>query len=255
MFRETMRRLVGTAAAGLLAATMAFPAAAQTAEGDGFLIGEPTARLNLRLGLSQPRASSDLFRESFDSLTLSRGSFRAPDFGAELGIRLTSMLDFTLGAEYAGRSAKSDYRYFYDNNRQPIEQTTTFQRIPITAGLKAYLASPGRSIGTLAWIPSRFVPWVGAAAGASYYRFAQEGDFIGAGATMPVYHDALVSTGWGFAAQGSAGVDVSVTARTALTFEGRYTRAHAPLNRNYYDGYEALDLSGGSLAVGLTFRM
>ena len=243
------------AAAVVLAATIAVPAAAQTTEADGFLIGQPTVRLNLRLGLAQPTASSDLFRESFDSLSLSRGSFRAPDLGAELGFRLTPTLDLTMGIEYAGRRAKSDYRYFYDNNRQPIEQTTTFERVPITAGLKAYLRPPGRSIGTLAWIPSRVVPWVGASLGASYYRFAQEGDFIGPGATMPVYHETLVSKGWGFATQGSAGVDVSVSARTAITFEGRYTHSRAGLDPNYYYGYEALDLSGGSLAVGLTLRI
>jgi hypothetical protein len=248
-------RLRLTGAAALLAVGLvAAPAQGQTGSGDGYLFGAPSVQFTIRAGFAQPGASSDLFAESFDMFSLKKSSFGAPDIGAELGVRLAPRLDLTFGAEYAGRSAKSDYRQFFDNNQQPIEQTTTFQRVPLTAGLKAYLAPRGRSIGTLAWIPSSISPWVGAAGGATWYRFVQEGDFINM-STMGVYNDKLESHGWGLAWQGMAGVDVNLSTRTAVTLDARYTRSHAALDRNYFSGYGDLDLSGASVALGLTFRL
>jgi opacity protein-like surface antigen len=250
-----MRRLTTAGGAALLAAAIvAAPARAQTGSGDGYLFGAPRAQLTLRAGFAQPGASSDLFEESFTDFSLSKRSLASPDVGAELGIRLAPRLDLTLGAEFAGRSSKSDYRKFEDNNKKPIEQTTTFHRVPLTAGLKAYLLPRGRSIGTLAWIPSTISPWVGAAAGATWYRFLQEGDFINP-TTMAVYSDKLESKGWGMAWQGMAGVDVSVSTRTAVTLDARYTKSHAPLDGSYFSGYGDLDLSGASVALGLTFRL
>jgi hypothetical protein len=256
MFEELRARVVVPAA--LLVLAVAAPARGQVGGGNGFLFGAPSGQISIRAGYSQPSAGSDLFTESFQTFSLQRSSLGAPDLGAELGINLLPQLDLTLGIEFAGRSRNSDYRHFVDNNNNPIEQTTTFQRIPVTAGLKAYLLPPGRSIGSLAWIPSSVVPWVGAAVGMTHYRFAQEGDFIGPQGTdgsLPVYSDKLESSGWGYTGQASAGVDVSISARTAVTLDARYTRAHATLDRNYFSGYNDLDLSGASVALGLTFRL
>jgi opacity protein-like surface antigen len=256
MSRQMQRRMAGVAAL-LAVAIGAAPAGAQTNGGDGFLFGQPSAQISVRAGYARPGASSDLFTESFDQFSLTKSSLASPDVGAELGVRLAPRLDFTLGVEYAGRATKSDYRYFYDNNQQPIEQTTTFNRVPVTAGLKAYLTPRGRAIGSLAWIPASVTPWVGAAAGATWYRFQQEGDFIGppTPAGLPIYNDKLESSGWGFAMQGSGGVDVNVSARMAVTADARFTRSHAALDRDYFTGYQDLDLSGVSVALGLTFRL
>jgi len=240
-----------------LALAVATTARAQVGGGDGYLFGPPNGQISIRAGYSQPSASSDLFTESFDIFSLQKSSLRAPDVGAELGFSLRPQLDLTLDIGFSGRSSSSDYRHFAENNK-PIEQTTTFQRIPITAGLKAYLLPRGRSIGTLAWIPSGVVPWVGAAVGMTHYRFVQEGDFVAPAAsdgTFPIYSDKLESGGWGAAAQLSGGVDVNLSTRTAVTFDARYIRSHASLDRNYFSGYNDLDLSGASLALGLTFRL
>jgi hypothetical protein len=251
MSRKMIRKLTGATA--LLVVGIAAPARGQTGSGDGYLFGPPKAQFTIRAGYSRPAASSDLFAESFDMFSLKKSSFGAPDLGAELAIRLAPRLDLTLGVDYAGRSTKSDYRDFYDGTN-PIEQRTTFQRVPLTAGLKAYLTPRGRSIGTLAWIPSSVSPWVGAAGGVTWYRFVQEGDFIDM-STMAVYGDRLESKGWGLAWQGMAGVDLNMSPRTAVTLDARYTGSHAALDRNYFSGYQDLDLSGVSVALGLTFRL
>jgi hypothetical protein len=255
MFQELRGKVAVPAA--LLVLAIAAPARGQLSGGNGYLFGAPSGQISIRAGYSQPSAGSDLFAESFQTFSLQRSSLGAPDLGAELGITVLPQLDFTLGIEFSGRSSGSDYRHFAEDGK-PIEQTTTFQRIPVTAGLKAYLLPRGRSIGSLAWIPSSVVPWVGAAVGMTHYRFAQEGDFIGparADGSIPIFTDNLESSGWGFTGQASGGVDVNVSTRTAVTLDARYTRAHATLDRNFFSGYNDLDLSGASVALGLTFRL
>ena len=90
---------------------------------------------------------------------------------------------------------RSEFRHFIDNNDQPIEQTTTFRRVPITIGVKQYLTSTGRSIGKFAWIPSRFAPYVGAGGGTMFYSFRQDGDFIDF-QTNDVFPSYYASSGW-----------------------------------------------------------
>src|SRR4030095_14633059 len=98
----------------------------------------------------------------------------------------------------------------------PIQQTTTFVRLPITASARFDLTEPGRAIGRLAWIPARFTPYVGAGGGALYHRFEQNGDFIDF-ATTRVFPDQFRSSGWTATVHALAGLDVSFSPRYALS--------------------------------------
>ena len=69
-------------------------------------------------------------------------------------------------------------REFTDNNDLPIQQSTKYRRVPLTVGLKYYLADRGRSVGEFAYIPSKIAPYVGVGAGAMWYKFEQNGDFV-----------------------------------------------------------------------------
>ncbi|MEP6495218.1 MAG: hypothetical protein ABJF01_21205 [bacterium] len=147
---------------------------------------------------------------------------------------------------------RSEFRAFIDNDHHPIEQATSFRRIPVTVGIKQYLTSTGRSIGKLAWIPSRFAPYVGAAGGMMYYRFRQGGDFIDFNTTA-VFPDTYMSDGWARVAHAMAGVDYSLGSRFALTTEARYLWSSAELSNDFVD-FQRLDLSGLSTTVGLSVR-
>mgnify|MGYP006140199899 CR=1 FL=1 len=114
-------------------------------------------------------------------------------------------LHVALGTAYAGSERRSEYREFEDNKDQPIEQTTTFQRVPVTAGVKAYLTPVGRRIGRFAWVPSRVAPFVGAGGGGMWYRFRQQGDFINT-ETLIIRTDRLRSSGWTKTAHAFAGI-------------------------------------------------
>ena len=237
--------------AGALALLGAAPARAQSS-GDGFLFRPPVAALTLRGGFDRANAGSAIFTFARDQLTLRRGDFSGPSGGAELAIRLAPRADLVLGAAYTGASAPSEFRHFVDNNDLPIEQTTSFRRLPLTAGVKAYLAPRGRSIGSFAWVPSRVVPYVGAGGGAMWYRFRQTGDFVNE-STLDVFGDTFTTSGWAPAAYGAAGVDFSLSPHVALTGEGRYTWARATPGTDF-QGFDRIDLSGFAATAGVSFR-
>ena len=124
--------------------------------------------------------------------------------------------------------------------------------MPLTASLKWYVVPRGESVARLAWIPSRFVPYLGAGAGVSWYRFKQEGDFIDF-ATMNVFPDTYESTGNALLVQAFGGLDVTLSPHMALTTELRYAYGRAPLEEDFV-GFDKLDLSRLTATAGLSFR-
>lgn len=220
--------------------------------GAGFLFGTPPATLTVRGGLGHASAGSDIFSFTTERLTLGRGDFSGPAAGADLSFRLTPRLDLQLSGTYAGSTRSSEFIDWVDQDDQPIEQTTRFVRVPLTAGVRAYLTPRGHSIGQFAWVPARVAPYVGAGGGAMWYLFRQEGDFVDF-ETLDVFSDRLESQGWTATAHALAGADLTLSPRLALTGEARYAVARARLS-NAFDQFDPIDLSGLSATVGLTVR-
>jgi hypothetical protein len=243
-----MRHLVASA---LLVVAAASPVRAQ-ATGNGYMFGAPDARFSIHAGYARAGAGSDLFDQVTSDLSLNKSDFSGPSIGGELAVTLSPRLDLALQADYVGISKGSDYRHFAENGA-PIRQTTTFKRVPVTANIRAYLVPRGRAIGKLAWIPSSVVPWIGAGGGFMWYQFRQQGDFVDP-TTLNIYTDNFDSNGWTPTLQGMGGVDVNLSTRLAFTADLRYNWARASLSRDFV-GYNRLDLSGVSTALGFTVRL
>jgi hypothetical protein len=239
--------LLATAALSVFAAS----APAQDA-GKGFLFGAPEASFAVRGGWALATASSDLFSFTTQQLTLSKRDFSSPSGDAELAVRLGDRWELALGAGVAEMNKNSEFRHYIDNFDKPIEQRTGFRRVPITLDIKRYLGSTGRSIGKYVWIPSRLVPYVGVGAGAMFYRFIQEGDFVDY-ETLDVFHGRFLSDGWTMTEHVRGGVDYSLSPRFVFTTDARFTYARAPLSKDF-DGFHRLDLSGLSTTAGLSVR-
>jgi outer membrane protein W len=220
--------------------------------GDGFLFGAPTGSLTIRGGWAVASARSDLFSFTTEQLTLKRGDFSSPSGDVDLAFFVNPRTQIVASASVASRSKSSEFRNYIDNNDLPIEQTTSFLRVPVTIGVKRYLTPTGRSIGKFAWIPARVAPYVGGGVGAMYYRFRQSGDFIDF-KTLDVFSSLFASDGWTPTAHGQAGIDYSLNPRFALTGEARYIWSKASLSHDF-SGFENLDLSGFSTTVGLAVR-
>lgn len=230
---------------------LALPVRAQVS-GDGFLFREPAATLSLHGGYARADAASDLFSFSTERLTLGAGDFSGFTGGADLALRVSPRADLLLSAAYAGRISDSEFRDWVDDDDLPIEQSTLFERVPVSAGFKAYVAPRGRRVGSFAWIPARVAPYVGAAGGAMWYRFRQDGDFVDF-ESLEIFSDRLESSGWTPTLQALTGADISLTPRLALKAEARYSWAEAKLS-NSFDQFDPIDLSGLAATIGLSVR-
>jgi opacity protein-like surface antigen len=239
-------------AAAMLAGT-AGPSVAQSA-GDGYRFHSPVVTLTVRGGYARASAGSDVFDDVTSNLTLDRGDFSSITAAGDVALHIKPRVDLVLSAAFSRSHQKSEFRAFVDNNDLPIEQTTTFERVPLTANVRLNLAAPGRSVGRLAWIPNRIVPYVGAGLGAMRYQFKQEGDFVNF-ATNAVFSSVLdTESRWALVTQGMAGVDYNLSTQLGLSLDVRYVHARGELGSSF-TGYERIDLSGTTATVGLSFRL
>lgn len=237
----------------LAAAALLLPAiAGAQASGDGYAFGRPHASVTIRGGVAQPMAGGQLFDDVRDQLTLGSGSFTTGTLGVDVDIRLLSRVNLQLGGTWGSRTSDSHFRDFTDTDDQEIEQRTKFTRVPLTAGLKVHLVEPGRAVGSLAWIPRKLVPYVGAGGGVMYYRFEQKGDFVDF-ENLDVFRSTLRTSGWAPGGYLNTGIDLAVRPTVGLVTDLRYDFARGP-TRDEFELYDRIDLSGLSASVGLSFR-
>lgn len=229
------------------------PGARAQGAGDGFLFFRPSGSWTLRGGYTMPSANSDIFSFTSNNFTVNRGDFSTFDVGGDLAFTIAPRFDLVFDISYSGMSKGSEYRNFVDNNQQPIQQTTSFQRTPITVNVRYYLTDRGRQIGQYAWVPNRIVPYVGAGVGAMYYDFEQKGDFIASDSAMTVFPDALLSRGWAPMAQLLGGVEWELGPNWSLRTEARYLAGSAALSSDFV-GFHRIDLSGMTSSVGFFLR-
>ncbi len=181
--------------------------------GDGFLFHVPVATWTVRGGFDHAFASGDIF-------------------------------NFV---------TQPEFRDWVDQNNQPIEQTTSLRRVPVTLGVRHYLSSRGRSIGRFAWIPAARDTYVGLGAGLMQYRFHQVGDFVDF-QTLNVFPDEFESKAWTPVLHALAGLDLGLGRFLLLNGEARYTWARGPMSRDYV-GFKRIDLSGLAVTAGLSLRL
>lgn len=246
------RRYAPLLLVGITAAVIAKPLPAQSA-GDGFLFHVPRGSWGLRVGFDHAMAGGDVFDFVTKELTLRRSDFSSATLGANIAIRVADRNDVVFDVSYAGVARGSEFRDWIDNNNQPITQTTSLRRIPVTIGLRHYLGPRGRAIGRFAWIPAAQTPYVGIGAGVMDYRFRQVGDFVNP-QTLNVSYDEFESHAMTPVVHALAGMDFAVGRFFLLNGELRYTWARGPMRDDYYN-YNKIDLSGLSATAGFSFRL
>lgn len=227
-------------------------ASAQAGSGDGFLFGAPRGSFTLRGGITRPSEGSDLFAFVRKELTVGRGDFTGGSLSGELAFFASDRLALQLGVGFSRRTVASVYRDWVDNDDREIEQSTVLRRVPLSAGLRYNLLPSGRSLGRLAWVPARAVPYVSGGVGITWYSFRQAGDFVDY-QTLDVFGTSLASSAWAPTAFGAVGVDYALAARLGLVLEARYDGARARMSSDF-SGFNSIDLSGVAATAGLTVR-
>ena len=222
-----------------------------TSQGD-FLFGPPKGAFGIRAGMAFPRADSEIFEFAAENLTLTRDDFNSAMIGFDLAFRLNDRLDAVIGLDYSRGSERSEYRDFVDELDLPIVQETRLSQVPLTASLKFYLTSRGRSIGQYAWIPRSVAPYIGAGGGFVWYRFEQFGDFVDF-LDLAIFTSEFVSDGWAALAHVFAGIDFKLNTKLALGLETRYSWGTAELDRDFVS-FDKIDLAGFRATAGLYWK-
>jgi opacity protein-like surface antigen len=242
----------------LVLAPMLVPATPVAAQSPDFLFHRPTGTVSFYGGWSVQRESSDLFDFVRDWLTVEQGDFSAPVFGGDIGFQLTDRLDAVLGLEWAGTERRSEYRDWVEDG-WPIEQTTSLSVTRLNATGRLYLLDRGQTIGTFAWVPTRWSPYVGGGGGVTWYTFEQWGDFVDyqtiddpEGAI--IFTDSFRSSRSGVGAHALAGLEFSLTRRVVLRGEYRYNWGSAAVDSRAFDGFQPIDLSGHRGTIGIATR-
>lgn len=257
--RDRAGRWVGASLLLLLAGGvgLAAPSEARAQSPDGYRLSTPRASFSVKMGYAAPRTSSEVFDFIQDTLTVGPRDFDALSLGAELALRVSERLDVTFDLGYARGESFSEFRNWVDQDDLPIQQSTSFRRTPLTVGARAYLLDRGTQVGSFAWVPRSWAPYVGGGVGYMWYEFVQRGDFVDF-QTLDIFNDRLRSAGGGFTAHGLAGVEVSLGSQFVLTTEGRYRFGNAGMNRDFGgagdQGFGDIDLSGFEVNVGLGLR-
>jgi opacity protein-like surface antigen len=214
-----------------------------------FLFNRPHTSIGVRGSYTFARAGSDWYDFVTDQLTLDKHDFSSGGIVADVGINITRRLEVVFGADYASTTSGSEFRDFVDNLRLPINQTTNLRQSTLTGGVRFALTERGRELSSLAWVPRRFVPYVGAGGGALWYRVQQTGDFVDF-QDFSIFTDQLESSGWAPAAYVSGGGDVQLHRHLFITVDARYLWATKELERPW-TGFDDLDLAGLRLSTGL----
>lgn len=218
-----------------------------------FLLGAPHAWVALRGSMLFPRAGGDLFSFVTEQLTLNRSDLRARGFAGELGIVATPNVDVVGGFDLARREAGSEYRNLVASNRQAIEQRTRLNQSSISAGVRYSPLGRGRRVSRYAFLPKRFAPFAGGGITATYYTFAQRGQFVDY-TDSSIFSDSFNSQGWTMGPYVNGGADVQVWKALYLTFDGRFSWLHSELGSDF-TGFDGIDLAGfrGSTGISILF--
>lgn len=249
-------RTRGALTAALVLAVLApglLPTEARAQGEPDFLFRSPTVSLQVRAGGWLPRAEGEIYDFTTDELTIERSDFRAVFVGVEASHRLTDRIDVALSADFVRSETDSEFRDWVDQDDLPITQTTTLTLTPVQLGVKLYLTERGRAVGSHAWIPERWSPYVGGGAGVTWYTFTQVGDFVDF-TDLAIFFDEFRSTGAAPTAHLRAGMDVTLSPRLFLTTDARYTWGSAEL-RNDFVGFEDIDLTGFQWTLGVGVRL
>lgn len=235
-----------------LLAVFPFALEAQREGQRGYLFREPPVTLTLSGGLALPSSSGDLWAFQFNELTLSRRDLAAFEQSVEMAFRINERVDLVVGYGLSDSRTRTELREWVDENELPIHQRTRFVRRPLSAALRYALRPRGTMVGSYAWVPNGFVPYLGVGAGRMAYRFTQQGDFVDS-ETLEIFSDTYSATGKAGFVVASSGVVWTLIPRVAVTTEVKYLHASAS-GRPSFEDFTRLDLSGVSTSVGFTLR-
>jgi hypothetical protein len=237
----------------------AFAASPEDRNAD-FQFSAPKSFIGFRIGRYFPEAKGELFDFITNELTLEKNDFRAWELGFYGGFALQERIELEFGTDIISRSKESEFRDWVDDYGFPITQQTKYFQLPLTAGVKILFIPRGRQVGRFAWLPERFVPYIGGGGGILWYRFEQNGEFVDS-ETLDIFYANLETSGFTPTAYLGGGMDIHLAKKIYLNLDVRYSWVR-PEPGGDFVGFSTtlvhrgspMDLSGMHAGAGLQFH-
>ena len=205
---------------------------------------------SLEVGVFDPRGDSDLWSTNEKTFTFETEDLDDFYLGAKVGSQINNFVAFDVGAFWYDGDTDSAYRDFTDLNGFPIKHETRLTLVPLTADLRIMPFGQFREGNHRD--PMAVVPYIGFGAGAVYWDYEEEGEFIDFG-SMTFFNARYSSQGIAPEYHGFVGVDVMLNRQVSIFIEGRATRSEDELDSDF-DGFDDFDLSGTTLTAGTRIR-
>ena len=217
-------------------------ASAFTAEAQGNWQPGSFGAFRFRAGLFEPRGDSQYWQDTFEVFTGSPESFRDLVGGVDYVWMTSGTTGLMFGSSFYNGKSTQAYLDWVDADGRDISHTTSLKEWDLTA--------------TFVWRLGRHgvVPYLGIGGGFNNWRLEESGYFIDfADPDLPVVGASYRASGWTFEAIGLAGIDVPLGYRWSFFIEGRYRYSQDELADDF-SGFGTIDLSGGELAFGFSWR-
>jgi opacity protein-like surface antigen len=245
-----MRRLlvVATALTTLLLAGYSDSLDAQ----DGFRLKEPILQLTVRGGANQHLGRGALFDDFRSIFTLERDDFRAMAMSGDLAVLLGSRLDVALSVSTTATESPSEYREWEGSDGEPIRQQTNLRIIPVALAARYRPLDRGRLIGSYAWVPATWSPYLLAGAGITWFSLSQTGEFVDV-EDLSIFPATMDTQGTTTGVHLGAGLDRWFTPTVGLNAEVRYSWGSGRGTNTFR--LQDVDLSGVQFGIGLALRL
>jgi hypothetical protein len=252
--RQLVRGAQRSIRGAIVLALVALPSIAGAQSGDGFLFKRPKGSFVMRAGYEPSRVKGDGFDQFRRETTLGSNSFDSFNVGFDFNYFLSQRFGLTFTLDVSSRSNTSEYREWEEAGR-PIVHESQLDRVGFGGGVRYDLLPRGRQISSLAYIPAKTVPYIGATGGVMWYEFTQTGDFVEVvdDTTGNIFTDDLISHHYGLMGQVFGGIERRLSARWSLLGEARFTQSNSKFTQDYL-GLGDLQLSGLALNLGASVR-
>lgn len=219
-------------------AVAAAPAAAQTQRP----YNDNPNTLRLRIGVFQPIGDSQYWDQRELDFTGDENDFEDTIYGIDYTRMLTERLGVLVSGTYYEGGNTAAFLDYVDDFGNDIEHETTLEITQFDVGLVYHLLRRNAAVS----------PYLGGGIGFYGYDLKESGDFID-------FHTFDVFSGT-FNAQGStvggfflAGLEIPITDQVGVFGEARWDWASDELEDDF-NGFGEIDLSGGQLVGGVSFR-
>lgn len=203
--------------------------------------------LDIRLGAFFPQADSDLFRDAEELYTVGKGDWPGPTGGIEYSRRVGSNVEVGFHLDGYGRSVRTQYRDFVNENGSDIRQRLRLNIVPLGMSVR-FLPAGRRSRSRM-----KLEPYVAIGGDVIFYKYEADGDFVDfVSDDLDIRSDAFLSEGAALGVHGAAGVRVPVSHDVSITGEVKYQYAKTDMAGDFRQN--EIDLSGATATLGVHLR-